>query len=69
MADQSMRDFIAGVVRSTTDDEETPVREQRVRSPATEPGRPKRDRPGWKDPDVRRRGTMPPSGGVRGQPF
>lgn len=71
MADQRFRDLIAGASSHTQadDDEAAMLPERRVRAPGSEPGRPKRGQPGWKDPDVKRRGTAPPSGGVRGGQF
>lgn len=71
MADQRFRDLIAGVSGHAPVDEEQGERlpTHRVRAPGTEPGRPKRGQAGWKDPDVRRRGTEPPSGGIRGDRF
>lgn len=71
MADQRFRDLIAGVTGQPSSDEDgAAVPEHRLRAPGMEPGRPKRGQPGWKDPDVKRRGVDPPSArGVRSERF
>ena len=70
MTDDSFREFIANRVRKDAADTDEPAEADRVRAPGTAPGIPTLDRPGWKDPDRRRRGTRPPGGaGVRSARF
>lgn len=63
--DDTFRELIAKVVKHGPKEAVA----LKARAPGLEGGRLKRGQPGWRDPDVKVRGTKPPTGGVRGERF